>query len=46
MSAGDSYSGGFGNDLGSSVGLADLAGDPDRHHLRWRHLGISTHPVT
>jgi hypothetical protein len=28
------------------VGLVDLAGDPDGHHLRGRHLGIATHPVT
>jgi hypothetical protein len=26
--------------------LADLAGDPHRHHLRRRHLGLATHPVT
>jgi hypothetical protein len=46
MSAGNSCSGGCGNDLGSSVGLADLAGDPHRHHLRRRDLGLATHPVT
>jgi hypothetical protein len=46
MSRGNSCSGGCGSDLGSSVGLADLAGDPDRHHLRGRHLGIATHPVS
>jgi hypothetical protein len=28
------------------VGLADLAGDPHRHHLRRRHLCLATHPVT
>jgi hypothetical protein len=28
------------------VGLADLAGDPHRRHLRRRHLGLATHPVT
>jgi hypothetical protein len=26
--------------------LTDLAGDPYRHHLRRRHLGLATHPVT
>ena len=34
MSAGNSCSGGCGNDLGSSVGWLIWPGDPHRHHLR------------
>ena len=46
MSAGKSCSGGCGSNLGPSVDLADLAGDPDGRHLCRRHLGVAIHPVT
>jgi hypothetical protein len=45
MQAGNSCSGGCGNDLGSSVGLVDLACDPDGRDLRGRHMGVAPYPL-
>ena len=45
MSAGNLCSGNFGNDLGTSVGLADLADNTNGGHLRWWYLGVPPHPI-